>query len=84
MNKLLKEPKVEDYDKVIVVLFTDGVNEPLRSGKVTAIKNMLELPDNAELCLIGWKDTSVFEGIEFNQFEGKEGFFSYMEDFECF
>jgi len=84
MNKLLKEPKVEDYDKVIVVLFTDGVNEPSRSGKVATIKNMLELPDNAELCLIGWKDTSVFGGIEFNQFEGKEGFFSYMEDFECF
>jgi len=44
---------------------------------------MLELPDNAELCLVGWKDTSVFDGIEFSQFEGKEGFFSYMEDFEC-
>lgn len=84
INKLLKEPNVEDYDKVIVVLFTDGVNEPVKSGKITKIKNMLQLTDNAELFLVGWKDTSVFEGIEFSQFEGKEGFFSYMEDFECF
>ncbi len=83
INKLLKEPKVDDYDKIMVVLFTDGVNEPKKSGRIKKIKNKLELPDNAELFLIGWKDTSVFEGLEMNQFEGKEGFFSYMEDFEC-
>ncbi|WP_299679439.1 hypothetical protein [uncultured Tenacibaculum sp.] len=83
INKLLKEPKVEDYDKVMVVLFTDGVNEPRRSGKIEKIKAKLALPDNAELFLIGWKDTSIFEGIELNEFEGKEGFFSYIEDFDC-
>lgn len=83
INKLLKEPNVEDYDKVMVVLFTDGVNEPRRSGKIEKIKAKLALPDNAELFLIGWKDTSIFEGIELNEFEGKEGFFSYIEDFEC-
>lgn len=84
INKLLKEPNIEDYDKIIVALFTDGVNEPVRSGKIEPIKNQLELPDNAELYLIGWKDASIFSGIEINQFEGKEGFFSYLEDFECF
>ncbi|MBL7558296.1 hypothetical protein JAO71_00660 [Olleya sp. YSTF-M6] len=83
INKLLKEPNIEDYDKVIVALFTDGVNEPVRSGKIVDIKNNLELTDNAELYLVGWKDTSVFGGIEINEFEGKEGFFSYLEDFEC-
>jgi len=84
INKLLKEPNIDDYDKIIVALFTDGVNEPKRSGKIEEIKNQLELTDNAELYLVGWKDTSVFDGIEINQFEGKEGFFSYLEDFECF
>ncbi|WP_299884452.1 hypothetical protein [uncultured Lacinutrix sp.] len=84
INKLLKEPNIEDYDKIIVALFTDGVNEPKRNGKIEKISNMLELTDNAELYLVGWKDTSVFSGIEINQFEGKEGFFSYLEDFECF
>lgn len=83
INKLLKEPNVEDYDKVIVILFTDGVNEPKRSGKIVKITQELNLPDNAELFLIGWKDTSVFSGIEFNEFEGKEGLFSYLEDFDC-
>ncbi|CAL2081596.1 hypothetical protein [Tenacibaculum sp. 190524A05c] len=83
INKLLKEPNVEDYDKVMVVLFTDGVNEPRRSGKIEEIKTKLTLPDNAELFLIGWKNTSIFEGIEFSEFEGKEGFFSFMEDFDC-
>ncbi|CAL2092152.1 putative lipoprotein [Tenacibaculum sp. 190524A05c] len=83
INKLLKEPNVEDYDKVMVVLFTDGVNEPRRSGKIEEIKTKLALPDNAELFLIGWKNTSIFEGIEFSEFEGKEGFFSFMEDFDC-
>ncbi len=84
INKLLKEPNIEDYDKIIVALFTDGVNEPNRSNKIEPIKNQLQLPDNAELYLVGWKDTSVFDGTEINQFEGKEGFFSYLEDFECF
>jgi len=84
INKLLKEPNIEDYDKIIVALFTDGVNEPKRNGKIEKIKNMLQLTDNAELYLVGWKDTSVFSGIDINQFEGKEGFFSYLEDFECF
>ena len=83
INQLLKEPNIDDYDNIIVALFTDGVNEPVRSGKIVDIKNQLELPDNAELYLIGWKDTSVFSGVEINQFEGKEGFFSYLEDFEC-
>lgn len=83
INKLLKEPNMEDYDKIIVVLFTDGVNEPVKSGKIEKIENALELTDNAELYLVGWKDTSVFGGIEINEFEGKEGFFSYLEDFEC-
>ncbi|QXP60445.1 hypothetical protein [Olleya sp. HaHaR_3_96] len=83
INKLLKEPNMDDYDKIIVVLFTDGVNEPVRSGKIEAIENTLELTDNAELYLVGWKDTSVFGGAEINEFEGKEGFFSYLEDFEC-
>jgi len=83
INKLLKEPNIDDYDKIIVALFTDGVNEPKRSGKIEDIKNKLQLSDNAELYLVGWKDTSIFEGIEINQFEGKEGFFSYLEDFEC-
>jgi len=83
INKLLKEPNVDDYDKIMVVLFTDGVNEPRRSGKIEKIKTTLALPDNAELFLIGWKDTSIFEGLELNEFEGKEGFFSYIEDFEC-
>lgn len=83
INKLLKEPGIDDYDKIMVVLFTDGVNEPVRSGKIEKIKNELMLTDNAELHLIGWKDTSVFGGIEINEFEGKEGFFSYVEDFEC-
>lgn len=83
INKLLKEPNIDDYDKIIVALFTDGVNEPKRSGKIETIKNQLQLTDNAELYLVGWKDTSVFDGIEINQFEGKEGFFSYLEDFEC-
>ena len=64
-------------------LFTDGVNEPKRSGKIVKITQELNLPDNAELFLIGWKDTSVFSGIEFNEFEGKEGLFSYLEDFDC-
>jgi len=84
INKLLREPNIDDYDKIIVTLFTDGVNEPKRSGKIEKIKNTLQLTDNAELYLIGWKDTSVFNGIEINEFEGKEGFFSYLEDFECF
>lgn len=84
INKLLKEPGIDDYDKIMIVLFTDGVNEPVRSGKIEAIKNKLNLTDNAELHLIGWKDTSVFDGVEVDQFEGKEGFFSYVEDFECF
>ena len=84
INKLLKEPNIDDYDKIIVALFTDGVNEPKRSGKIEKIKNQLQLTDNAELYLVGWKDTSVFNGIDINQFEGKEGFFSYLEDFECF
>jgi len=84
INKLLKEPNIEDYDKIIVVLSTDGVNEPKRSGRIETIKTNLELPDNAELYLIGWKDTSVFSSIEFGEFEGKEGFFSYLEDFECY
>jgi len=84
INKLLKEPNIDDYDKIIVALFTDGVNEPKRSGKIEKIKNELQLTDNAELYLVGWKDTSVFNGMDINQFEGKEGFFSYLEDFECF
>lgn len=84
INKLLKEPNIDDYDKIIIALFTDGVNEPKRNGKIEKIVNMLQLTDNSELYLIGWKDTSVFSGIEINQFEGKEGFFSYLEDFECF
>jgi len=83
INKLLKEPGIDDYDKIMVVLFTDGVNEPVRSGKIKAIENKLMLTDNAELYLVGWKDTSVFNAIEINEFEGKEGFFSYVEDFEC-
>ncbi len=83
INKLLKEPNTENYDKVIVVLFTDGVNEPKRSGRVEKIETMLALPDNAELFLVGWKDTSVFSGIEFSEFEGKEGFFDHLEEFEC-
>ncbi|OEK09525.1 hypothetical protein A8C32_12515 [Flavivirga aquatica] len=83
INKLLKEPGIDDYDKIMVVLFTDGVNEPVRSGKIQTIKNELMLPDNAELHLVGWKDTSIFGGIEINEFEGKEGFFSFIEDFEC-
>jgi len=83
INKLLKEPNIDDYDKIMVVLFTDGVNEPKRSGKIEEITNRLMLTDNAELFLVGWKDTSVFDDIEINVFEGKEGFFSYVEDFEC-
>jgi len=83
INKLLKEPNIDDYDKIIVALFTDGVNEPKRSGKIVDIENKLQLTDNAELYLVGWKDTSVFDGMEINEFEGKEGFFSYLEDFEC-
>ena len=67
----------------MVVLFTDGVNEPKRSGRIEKIKTKLALPDNAELFLIGWKDTSIFDGAELNEFEGKEGFFSYIEDFDC-
>jgi hypothetical protein len=84
INKLLKEPNIEDYDKIIIALFTDGVNEPKRSGKIQKITNELQLTDNAELYLVGWKDTSVFGSTEINEFEGKEGFFSYLEDFECF
>lgn len=83
INKLLKEPKIDDYDKIIVALFTDGVNEPNRSGKIENITNQIELTDNAELFLVGWKDSSVFEDLDINEFEGKEGFFSYFEDFEC-
>ncbi|WP_397363974.1 hypothetical protein [Olleya sp. R77988] len=83
INKLLKEPNIEDYDQIIVALFTDGVNEPVKSGRIEKIKNTLQLTDNAELYLVGWKDTSVFGGAEINEFEGKEGFFSYLEDFEC-
>ena len=84
INKLLKEPNIDDYDKIVVALFTDGVNEPVKSGRIKKIEQTLNLPDNAELFLVGWKDTSVFSGIEINEFEGKEGFFSYFEDFECF
>ena len=83
INKLLKEPNTDDYDKIMVVLFTDGVNEPKRSGRIENITNQLALTDNAELFLVGWKDTSVFDGMDINEFEGKEGFFSYVEDFEC-
>jgi hypothetical protein len=83
INKLLKEPNIDDYDKIMVVLFTDGVNEPKRSGRIEKITNQLALTDNAELFLVGWKDTSVFDGMDINEFEGKEGFFSYVEDFEC-
>lgn len=76
----IKEPTFRDYDKIQVLIISDGVHD------ATKLKEKLQFQSssNLDLYLIGWQDQSVFSNIvNIESFESVDGFISYYKTLTC-
>ena len=80
IQKKVHEPTFKNYQNIHVLIISDGVHD---SGKLKE-KLSLDLPQNANLYIIGWKDISIFDNIKNKDvFEAKDGFIEYYNELNC-
>jgi len=78
INTLVHTSIFNDYDKVIVVIFSDGKNEP--NGKLIPINSLLE-HDKLILYLIGWTEkTECFKVSNIFNLSSKEIFIEELNN----
>lgn len=79
INTLVHEPQYDGYDKIIVVLLSDGKNE--QTGTTAKpIVNKIKHPQT-EFYLIGWETaTTCFEGMRISQMSSKDGFLEIIKN----
>ena len=76
----IKEPTFKSYDKVQVLIVSDGKHD------ATKLKEKLQFQptQNLDLFLIGWLDQSVFSNVtNIDSFESVDGFISYYKTLNC-
>ena len=79
INTLVHEPQYDGYDKIIVVLLSDGKNEPI-GNKVITISNKIKHP-LVEFYLVGWETAiTCFEGRKVNMMSSKDGFIEIIKN----
>ncbi len=82
LNGLIAEPTFRNYDEVVVVLLSDGVHDADRRP----LEGLFKPRRPVILNLIGWEKPEVFGetgGLEVQQFESKDGFLAWWEEFDC-
>jgi len=76
----IKEPTFRDFDKIQVLIVSDGKHD------ATKLKEKLHFKatSNLDLYLIGWQDQSVFSDVvNIDSFESVDGFISYYKTLKC-
>ncbi len=76
----IKEPTFKSYDKVQVLIISDGKHD------ATKLKEELKFQpsENLDLYLIGWEDQNVFSNVtNIESFESVDGFTSYYKTLNC-
>lgn len=78
MNTLINEPLYRDYENIIVVLVSDGRNQPGNGER--PITSKLTHP-SAKVFLVGWeKDKSCFETAAIEEFSSKDGMIQLIKN----
>jgi len=78
INTLIAEPQFNDYDRVIVVIISDGHNQP---GKARKPVSKRIVSKHAEVYLVGWDEkvpVNCFEVKKIERFSNKEGMIEYL------
>ena len=72
INTLINEPQYKDFEKIIVVMVSDGINQP-ESNKIKPITNKLS-NKRTEIFLVGWEGPEdVFDGMTVSKLSSKDG-----------
>lgn len=79
VQKKINEPTFDDYDKIMVVIISDGVHSANKLKEELSFNT----DQNIELYLINWVDLKVFSNHEFRSFEGIDGFKNYFLEQGC-
>lgn len=76
INKLINEPTYNQYDKVFIIVCSDGIHQP--RSKVEPITEKLQA-GRAEVLLLGWEtDKQAIESPKVNEFAEKRGLMEYL------
>lgn len=75
LEKKLKEPTYRDYDKIFVVIISDGKHNASRLSQPLHFQS----PVDALIYVIGWEDMSVFGNQDVEEFESVDGFLHYFK-----
>lgn len=72
INTLINEPLYQDFEKIIVVMMSDGINQPRTSAVEPIVEKMTN--KKAEIYLVGWEGPEdIFEGLTVNKLSSKDG-----------
>jgi len=78
INTLVNEPGYKDYDNIIVVMVSDGRNQPGKGEK--PVTGELNHP-KAKVYLVGWETaTSCFGSSAIEKFSGKDGMINEIKN----
>lgn len=74
LNKKINEPTYKNYNQIMVVIISDGIHDAFQTKKPFRFKCNPKL----QLNLIGWKDKTIFENCNIEEFESIDGFIHYF------
>jgi len=78
LNTLIHEPGYKDYNNIVVVMLSDGKNQPVKAVKpITAILSHL----GAKVYLVGWNTgTNCFQTAGLEKFSVKDGMIEVVKN----